>query len=151
MAVYVFILLVIRLLREGAVGNFGAFDLLVALMLGEIVDQIIYGDVSWSRGAVAILVIASIKHGGEWLSYLSPGVQPLLSDESTAQSISGAELSAALRVRGVETPAAKSPPEDLCAIKRAGAARNLCPTKTKRPVGRWCVTESQLRITTGRG
>lgn len=42
-AVYVLMLVVIRLMGKRTVGNFTAFDLLVALMLGEIVDEIIYG------------------------------------------------------------------------------------------------------------
>jgi uncharacterized membrane protein YcaP (DUF421 family) len=33
------------------VGNFSAFDLLVALMLGEVVDEIIYADVNFLQGA----------------------------------------------------------------------------------------------------
>jgi uncharacterized membrane protein YcaP (DUF421 family) len=37
-------LVVIRLMGKRTVGNFTAFDLLVALMLGEIVDEIIYPD-----------------------------------------------------------------------------------------------------------
>ena len=37
-AVYAFMLVVIRLLGKRTVGNFSAFDLLVALMLGEVVD-----------------------------------------------------------------------------------------------------------------
>lgn len=95
--VYVFILLVIRLLGKRAVGNFGAFDLLVALMLGEIVDEIIYGDVSWSQGAVAILVIALIEYGSEWLSYLSPRFHKLLSGDATVLIADGRWARAGLR------------------------------------------------------
>jgi hypothetical protein len=39
-----------KLLGKRTVGNFTAFDLLVALMLGEIVDEIIYGDGPWDSG-----------------------------------------------------------------------------------------------------
>jgi uncharacterized membrane protein YcaP (DUF421 family) len=49
-AVYVLMLVVIRLMGKRTVGNFTAFDLLVALMLGEIVDEIIYGDGLWDLG-----------------------------------------------------------------------------------------------------
>jgi uncharacterized membrane protein YcaP (DUF421 family) len=44
-AVYVFMLIVIRALGKRTVGDFSAFGLLVALMLGEVVDEILYGDV----------------------------------------------------------------------------------------------------------
>src|SRR5687768_13434606 len=58
--VYALMLVVVRLLGKRTVGNFSAFDLLVALMLGEVVDEIIYGDVSIAQGAVAILAVAII-------------------------------------------------------------------------------------------
>ena len=50
-AVYAMLLVVIRVLGKREVGNFTAFDLLVALMLGEVVDEINYGNwfsASWS-------------------------------------------------------------------------------------------------------
>ena len=53
-AVYVLMLVVIRLMGKRTVGNFTAFDLLVALMLGEIVDEIIYGDVTFAQGTQPI-------------------------------------------------------------------------------------------------
>lgn len=72
--VYVLMLVVIRLLGKRTVGNFSAFDLLVALMLGEVVDEIIYGDVSVAQGLVAIGVVALAKYVTAWLSY---GSRPL--------------------------------------------------------------------------
>jgi uncharacterized membrane protein YcaP (DUF421 family) len=62
-AVYVLMLIVIRALGTRTVGNFSAFDLLVALMLGEVVDEIIYGDVRFVQGTVAIVTIAAITYG----------------------------------------------------------------------------------------
>ncbi len=59
---YIIMLVVIRLLGKKTIGNFTAFDLLVALMLGEIVDEVIYGDVSFIEGIVAIVVIAGAKY-----------------------------------------------------------------------------------------
>lgn len=68
-AVYVLMLVVIRALGKRTVGNFAAFDLLVALMLGEVVDEIIYGDVSFAQGTVAIVVIAGAQAGNAWLTW----------------------------------------------------------------------------------
>ena len=68
-AVYVFMLVVIRPLGKRTVGNFSAFDLLVALMLGEVVDEIIYGDVRFVQGAVAIVAIGALAYADAWLSY----------------------------------------------------------------------------------
>ena len=72
-AVYVLMLIVIRALGKRTVGNFSAFDLLVALMLGEIVDEIIYGDVRFIQGAVAIVAIGALAYADSWLSYLGLG------------------------------------------------------------------------------
>jgi uncharacterized membrane protein YcaP (DUF421 family) len=60
------------------VGNFSAFDLLVALMLGEVVDEIIYGDVRFLQGAVAIVSIGVLAYADAWLAYLDHGMEGLL-------------------------------------------------------------------------
>lgn len=77
-AVYVFMLIVIRALGKRTVGNFSAFDLLVALMLGEVVDEIIYGDVRFLQGAVAIVVIGGLAYTDAWLVYFGHGFERLL-------------------------------------------------------------------------
>lgn len=69
--VYALMLVIIRMLGKRTVGNFTAFDLLVALMLGEVVDEIIYGDVTLAQGAVAIVVVAAAKYVTAWLTYLN--------------------------------------------------------------------------------
>jgi uncharacterized membrane protein YcaP (DUF421 family) len=82
-AVYVLMLVVIRLMGKRTVGNFTVFDLLVALMLGEIVDEIIYGDVTFAQGTVAILTIALAKYGTAWLTYWDHGFDALLEGKPT--------------------------------------------------------------------
>jgi len=77
-AVYALLLVVIRVLGKREVGNFTAFDLLVALMLGEVVDEIIYGDVEFAQGAVAIGAIALIQYATSWLSYMNHFADKLL-------------------------------------------------------------------------
>lgn len=49
-AVFAIMLVVVRVLGKWTPGNFSAFDLLVALMLGEVVDDVIYGDVTFLQG-----------------------------------------------------------------------------------------------------
>ena len=56
-AVFVLMLIVVRALGKRTVGNFSAFDLLIALMLGEVVDEIIYANVRFLEGTVAIVVL----------------------------------------------------------------------------------------------
>src|SRR5688500_16233364 len=81
--VYVLMLAVIRMLGKRTVGNFTAFDLLVALMLGEVVDEIIYGDVAIAQGVVAVAVIAAAQYGNAWLSYWDHGFDRILEGTPT--------------------------------------------------------------------
>jgi uncharacterized membrane protein YcaP (DUF421 family) len=83
LAVYVLMLVVIRVLGKRTVGNFAAFDLLVALMLGEVADEIIYGDVSIAQGFVAIGVVAAAQYGNAWLSYWDHGFDAVLEGKPT--------------------------------------------------------------------
>jgi uncharacterized membrane protein YcaP (DUF421 family) len=78
LAVYVLMLVVIRALGKRTVGNFSAFDLLVALMLGEVVDEIIYGDVRFIQGTVAIVVIGALAYIDSLLSYWDHGMEAIL-------------------------------------------------------------------------
>jgi uncharacterized membrane protein YcaP (DUF421 family) len=83
LAVYVLVLVVIRITGKRTIGHFTAFDLLVALMLGEVVDEIIYGDVTFAQGTVAILVIALAEYGNSWLTYWDHGFDALLEGKPT--------------------------------------------------------------------
>jgi uncharacterized membrane protein YcaP (DUF421 family) len=116
--VYAVMLVVIRLLGKRTVGNFSAFDLLVALMLGEVVDEMIYGDVSMAQGLVAILVVAALQYGNSWLSYRHPAFARLTEGEPTPvlingkfheagmskERMSGREVLSALRMQGIRHP-----------------------------------------------
>ena len=82
-AVYALMLVVIRALGKRTVGNFSAFDLLVALMLGEIVDEMIYGDIRFIQGTVAIVTIAVVTYADSWLSYWDHGLDAVLEGKPT--------------------------------------------------------------------
>jgi uncharacterized membrane protein YcaP (DUF421 family) len=75
--IYFFLLLVIRILGKREVGASSAFDLIVALMLGEVVDEAIYGDVSMVKGLLAISVIAAWHLINAWASYKSRIIEKL--------------------------------------------------------------------------
>lgn len=77
-AVYVLLLVIVRTLGRRTVGNFSAFDLLVALMLGEVVDEMIYGDVRFVQGAVAMVAIGSLTFLDSLLSYWDHGMEAVL-------------------------------------------------------------------------
>jgi uncharacterized membrane protein YcaP (DUF421 family) len=74
---YFFLLVVIRLLGKRSVGAISAFDLLVALMLGEVVDEAIFGDVSMTKGLLAIGVIAAWHFVNEFASSRSDKIDQL--------------------------------------------------------------------------
>ena len=97
LAVYVVMLIVIRALGKRTVGNFAAFDLLVALMLGELVDEIIYGDVSFSQGTTAIAVIAGAQAGNAWVTRWGHGLDRLLEGTPTPVVRNGVLLEEGLR------------------------------------------------------
>lgn len=113
--VYVVMLVVIRVLGKRTIGNFSAFDLLVALMLGEVVDEIIYGDVSIAQGMVAIFVVAAAKYATAWITCVSPAASRLLEGKPNevvshgelqpkamrAELINESEVMASLRLQGV--------------------------------------------------
>jgi len=82
-AVYFLMLVVIRALGKRTVGNFAAFDLLVALMMGEVVDEIVYGDVSFLQGTTVIVVVAGLHAGNAWFSWRGQGMDRLLEGSPT--------------------------------------------------------------------
>lgn len=75
--VYVFLLVVVRLLGKREIGNTSAFDLIVALILGEVVDEIIYGDVTILQGVTAIVVVGVWHIVNSWASYKSDFIDKL--------------------------------------------------------------------------
>ena len=115
-AVFVAMLVVIRLLGKRTVGNFTAFDLLVALMLGEVVDEIIYGDVTLLQGGVAIATVAAAKYATSVLSYWGHGFEKVLEGSPSvvvkdgefqpeamrSELMSEKEVAAALRLQGID-------------------------------------------------
>ncbi len=46
-------------------------------------DEMIYGDVNFAQGVVAILVIAGAKYATAWLSYASPRMNRILEGKPT--------------------------------------------------------------------
>jgi uncharacterized membrane protein YcaP (DUF421 family) len=114
--VFVLLLVVVRLLGKRTVGNFSAFDLIVALMLGEVVDEIIYADVTFLQGAVTICVVAAAKYVTSVLSYWGHGLDTLLEGKPTvlvrdgefqrdglrSELMNEREVMAAMRLQGID-------------------------------------------------
>lgn len=69
--IYFFLLVVVRLLGKRTVGHSTAFDFIVALILGEVVDEPIYGDVPLVQALLVIAVIGGWHAVNAYLSYRS--------------------------------------------------------------------------------
>lgn len=80
---YFFLLFVIRLLGKRSVGATGAFDLIVALMLGEVTAEVIFGNVSMTKGLLAISVIAVWHLVNSWASHKNKTIDKLTSGDPT--------------------------------------------------------------------
>ena len=88
-AIYLLLLVVMRVMGKRAIGNFTAFDLLVALMMGEVVDEMAYGDVSFLQGTTVILVVGLLQYGNSWLSYFDHGMDAVLEGTPTVMVRNG--------------------------------------------------------------
>ncbi len=111
LGVYVLVLVLLRVTGKREIGNFSPFDLLVAFMLGEIVDEAIYGDVSFAQFGVAAVCIALLQYGTGWLSYLSRPLDRLLQGEPAVMVRDGELQRQALRAERLSE-------EDLMAMLR---------------------------------
>ena len=114
--VYFFLLFVIRVLGKREVGSVTAFDFMVGLMLGEVVDEIVFADVTLVKGFLAISVIAIWHFVNSWASYRSKLIDRLTGSSATVlvengeirqdalakERMSEDELWAELRMMGVE-------------------------------------------------
>jgi uncharacterized membrane protein YcaP (DUF421 family) len=116
--IYFVMLIVVRLLGKRSIGALSAFDLLVALMLGEVVDEIIYGDVTMVQGLLVIVIIAAWHFVNEWASFKSKFIARLTESEPTVlikdgviqemslerERFSKDELFSQLRLQSIEDP-----------------------------------------------
>ncbi len=81
--VYFTVLIVIRLLGKREVGTLTAFDLLVSLIIGEGVDEAIYGDVTMAKFLVLLGTIAIWELVNSYASYKSKRIERLTSSSPT--------------------------------------------------------------------
>lgn len=114
--VYFFVLFVIRILGKREVGAISALDLIVALTIGEVVDEAIFGDVSMVKGLVAISAVAFWHIVNAWGTYKNDVIRRLTESEPTVlvengqiqrnalakERLSEEELHSQLRAQGVE-------------------------------------------------
>jgi uncharacterized membrane protein YcaP (DUF421 family) len=114
--IYFFLLFVVRILGKREVGNISAFDLIVALMLGEVVDEAIFGDVSMVQVILAISVIAAWHLINSWASFKNKRIDELTAgkpavlvengkykeDELAKERMNKDEVLSELRLQGID-------------------------------------------------
>lgn len=141
--VYLFLLVVVRLLGKRSVGNYTAFDLLVALMLGEVVDEAIFGDVSLLKGLLAIAVVAAWHLANAFASYRSTQIDRLtagtprvliedgkvVDDALAAERMNPEELYSQLRMLQIDR-------DEIKDIERATLETNGHVSVIKKPAAR---------------
>jgi uncharacterized membrane protein YcaP (DUF421 family) len=122
--VYFFMLFVVRLMGKRSVGTIGAFDLIVAMMISEVVDEAVYGDVALVKIFIVIGSVATWHILNAWagtkskfidrLTEASPAVivedGRYLPDVMARERINRDEVESAMRVQSIE---------DISEVKRA--------------------------------
>jgi uncharacterized membrane protein YcaP (DUF421 family) len=114
--VYVLLLVVIRLLGKRTVGNLTAFDMIIALVMGDVVGAAIYGQVSLASGLTAVATLAALHYANSWLAFDRPGIGRILEGRPTLivergrfvrsglrrERMSEADARAELRLEGID-------------------------------------------------
>jgi uncharacterized membrane protein YcaP (DUF421 family) len=139
----VVLLVVVRLLGKRTVGCATAFDFMVALILSEVVDEPIYGDVPMSQALVVIGVVGGWHAVNAWLSYRSQRFDRLTGGEPTVlvtngemdrdgmrrERVNEEELWSLLRLQGIDdlrdVKEATLEPDGLLSVIKTDEAREL--------------------------
>ena len=148
--IYVFLLIVVRALGKRTVGGTTAFDFMVALILSEVVDEPIYGDVPFVQGLLVIAVVAGWHGVNSYLSYRSQRFDRLTGGSPTVlvkngvmdregmrrERINEEDLNSLLRLQGIDdlhdVKEATLEPDGLLSVLKIDEAREL----QKRDLGR---------------
>lgn len=114
--IYALMLLMIRLLGKRTIGNLTAFDMLIALMMGDLAGNAIYGQVPLVDAVIAISSLSAVHYANSWLTYRLPTVGRALEGQPTPivkdgrlhppglrrERMSDEEALAELRLQGVD-------------------------------------------------
>jgi uncharacterized membrane protein YcaP (DUF421 family) len=71
LVIYLFLLVLVRMMGKRMLGGPTVFDFIVALMLGDLVDESIYGDAPIAQALVALAAIAGFHYLNSYLGYRS--------------------------------------------------------------------------------
>lgn len=114
--IYTFLLIVLRILGKRTIGNITALDLVVALVIGEVVAEPLYGQVPMGQAFIAVGVLAGLHLANSVLSCRFPKFDALVGGKPNvlirggqlqrpamrAERVNEEELLAMLREHGIE-------------------------------------------------
>ena len=114
--IYVLMLVVIRFLGKRTVGNLTAFDMIIALVMGDLAGTAIYGQVSLSSAVTAVAALAALHYANSWFAFGRPRVGRILEGGPTVivehghfvrsglrrERMSDEEARAELRLEGID-------------------------------------------------
>lgn len=109
---YATLLIIIRVLGKRGVGAYSAFDLLVALVFGDIAAAMVTGQIGFASGIGILAVLTALELGTSWLTYVSPAASRLLEGVPIVLVRQGELVEAALRQERLSR-------EDVVALLRA--------------------------------
>jgi uncharacterized membrane protein YcaP (DUF421 family) len=95
---YVTVVLVLRLSGKRTLAKLNAFDLVVTVALGSTLATILLSsDVSWTEGALALLVLALLQSVVAWGTVRRPGLRQVVTSRPTLLLRDGCVLPSTLR------------------------------------------------------
>lgn len=95
--IYVLMLVMIRVLGKRTIGNLTSFDMLIALIMGDLAGAAIYGDVPLLKAFVAVSTLSALHYGNSWLALRHPGAARLFEGDATIIVENGRMIGRALR------------------------------------------------------
>lgn len=114
-ATYLFLLVLLRVSGKRAIKATTPFDVIVAFVVGDMPDDMIWGEVPFAQGLVGIATLVLVHLLVEWATYRSVRLERWLGGVATPilragvmqpgaarERVSGAELDGMLRMHGVE-------------------------------------------------
>lgn len=94
---YVILLGLLRMSGKRTIAQGTPFDLVLALILGDMVDDVLWGDVSAASFVVATGTLTALKALVSWGSLVSPGFERIVSGKATLVLDHGHPVQAGLR------------------------------------------------------
>ncbi len=102
---YVWLIAVLRITGKRTLAQLNAFDFIVTVALGSTLATVVLSEsVSWTEGALALVLLALLQLVAAWASVHVPAVRRLMTTEPTVLLRDGQVIHAALRQQRISEP-----------------------------------------------